>query len=259
MIATLRGQEAFAKGQADRAIAYSEEALALLPERWRYVRGIAVLYWGLSMQATGRGDAAQRILIDEYESLLGKTDTYALRLLFTACFNAIETGYLEQARQMAQAMLDQATSGRLLHTAGILRTTFSEWCTTTGMNWTLPGSILGSSSPNAYSVHTQAARNGMIGLTRVHLARAEISAAWSVMELLSQLDLERLGQEGDDARSLRAQLAYLQGDTETALRWADAYAAPVAGSVTALAARPAPGEGPHPSGKRHGRGCAVGA
>jgi LuxR family maltose regulon positive regulatory protein len=79
------------------------------------------------------------------------------------------------------------------------------------------------------SVHTQAARNGMIGMTRVHVARAEISAAWSVMELLSQFDLDRLGQDGDDARSLRAQLAHLRGDTETAYRWADAYAAPVVG------------------------------
>jgi LuxR family transcriptional regulator, maltose regulon positive regulatory protein len=79
------------------------------------------------------------------------------------------------------------------------------------------------------SVHTQAARNGMIGMTRVHVAKAESSAAWSVMEFLSQFDLDRLGQDGDDARSLRAQLALLRGDTETAYRWADAYAAPVVG------------------------------
>ena len=46
------------------------------------------------------------------------------------------------------------------------------------------------------------------------------------MELLSQLDLDRLGQDGEDARSLRAQLAYLQGDTESAFRWADGYAVP---------------------------------
>ena len=69
----------------------------------------------------------------------------------------------------------------------------------------------------------------MIGLTRVHVARAEISAAWSVMELLSQFDLDRLGQDGEDARSLRAQLEYLQGDPESAFRWADGYAAPVVG------------------------------
>ena len=67
------------------------------------------LYWGLGMQATGRGEAAQRMLIDEYAGLLEKTDAYALRLLFAACFNAIEAGHLEQARLLAQAMLDHAT------------------------------------------------------------------------------------------------------------------------------------------------------
>ena len=48
-----------------------------------------------------------------------------------------------------------------------------------------------------------------------------------MMELLSQLDMERTGAEGDDARSLRAQLEYLQGDTEAAFRWADDYPAAV--------------------------------
>ena len=228
IIATLRGQEAYGRGQADRAIAYSEEALALLPNRWRYVRGIAVLYWGLGMQATGLGDAAQRMLIDEYAGLLEKTDTYALRLLFTACFNAIEAGHLEQARLLAQAMLDHATASRLPHAAG-----FSHYFLgVVHYYWNELDAAkhhFGELIAKRLSVHTQAARNGMIGMTRVHVAKAEISAAWSVMELLSQFDLDRLGQDGDDARSLRAQLAHLRGDTETACRWADAYAAPVVG------------------------------
>ena len=73
LIAVLRGQEAFTNGQAARAIACCEEALALLPEQWSYGRGGALLYWGMSMRASGRGDAAQRTLSDEYESLVGKT------------------------------------------------------------------------------------------------------------------------------------------------------------------------------------------
>ena len=66
------------------------------------------------------------------------------------------------------------------------------------MNWTPPAQHFAELVDKRYVVHTQAARNGMIGLARVHLARAEIAEAWQMMELLSQLDLERLGQEGDD-------------------------------------------------------------
>ena len=228
IIATLRGQEAYSLGQADRAIAYSEEALALLPRRWSYVRGIAILYWGLGMQAAGRGDTAQRMLIDEYAGLLEKTDTYALRLLFTACFNAIESGHLEQARLLAQAMLDHATSSRLPHAVGFshyfLGVVHYYWNELDAARQHFEELVV-----KRFSVHSQAARNGMIGLTWVYVARAEISAAWSVMELLSQFDLDRLGQDGDDARSLRAQLQYLQGDSESALRWADSFAVPVLG------------------------------
>ncbi len=228
IIATLRSQQAYSLGQADGAVVLAEQALALLPRRWSYVRGIAVLYWGLGMQATGRGQAAQQWLIDEYEGLMEKGDAYALRLLFTACFNAVEAGRLEQARLLAQAMLDHAASSRLPHTEGyghyLLGVMHYYW-----NELDTAGQHFAELVARRFAVHTQAARNGMIGLARVHLARAEISAAWPVMELLGQFDLDRLGQDGEDARSMRAQLAIGQGDDETAWRWVDSYTAPVVG------------------------------
>ena len=48
-----------------------------------------------------------------------------------------------------------------------------------------------------------------------------------MLALLAQMDVERLGQEADDTRSLRAQLEVLRGDAETALRWADGFTAPL--------------------------------
>ena len=70
-------------------------------------------------------------------------------------------------------------------------------------------------------------RNGVIGLVLVHLAREEIGAAWQMVELLAQMDVESLGQQADDAASLRAQLQVLRGEAETALRWADGFTTPV--------------------------------
>ena len=62
------------------------------------------------MQASGRGAAAHRALIGEYESLLEKGAHAAP--LFTACFNAIDLAIFEQALQIGQVMLEHATSPR---------------------------------------------------------------------------------------------------------------------------------------------------
>ncbi len=227
LIAVLRGQEAFtAKCQADRAIALCEEALRLLPAQWRYARGSAYVYWGMSMRAGGRADDVQRILIGKYKSLHEKGDTYALRLLLTVCFNSLETGQLEQVRDLAQRMLQQAKLGQLMVMQGwahyFLGVVYYCWNELDAAAQHFTEIV-----DKRYAVQTHVAHNGIIGLVRVQLARGENAAAGQIMGLLSQLDPDRLGQAGDDGGSLRAQLEYWQGDTGKALRWADAYATPV--------------------------------
>jgi LuxR family maltose regulon positive regulatory protein len=129
---------------------------------------------------------------------------------------------------MAQAMLDHATSSRLQQAEGyayyFLGVIHYCWNELDAARQHFEELVV-----KRFSVNTQAARNGMIGLARVHVAITEVSEAWSVMELLSQFDLERLGQDGDDARSLRAQVEYLLGDSESGYRWADSYTVPVVG------------------------------
>ena len=122
-----------------------------------------------------------------------------------------------------------------------------------------PGQHFAELMDKRYAVHALAARNGMIGLARVHAARGDHAAAWQVMGLLSRLDLERFGQEGDDARSLQAQLAYWQGDTEKACRWADAYTAPVGDRLVNFVQDPHLAQTQHPPGQGHGGRCAGGA
>jgi LuxR family transcriptional regulator, maltose regulon positive regulatory protein len=222
LVAALRSQQAFSTCQAARAIAYCEEALALLPEGWRFLRGAVRSYWGMSMRAIGCGDAGRRVLIEEYGSLLSKTDVQARYLQFAMVFNYLETGQLEQALPMAQLMLQGATLDRQMILQGFahyfLGVIFYCWNELDAARQHFEEVI-----DKRYSTHALAARGSVVGLVRVHLARSEIAEAWQVMELLRQLDLDRMGQEGDDARSLRAQLDYLQGNTERAFGWADAY------------------------------------
>ncbi len=186
----------------------------------------AAAFLGLSMRATGHSDDAQRRLMDEYESLPWKTNSYAVRLLFAVGLNALEIGQLEQASQMAQRMLNTIPPDRLVVQQG--------WA-----HYLLGVAHYGRDEVDAarqhftalvdkrHAVHAQALRNGVIGLVRVHLARGEIGAAWQMVELLAQMDVERQGEEADDARSLRAQLQVLRGETDRALRWADGFTAPL--------------------------------
>jgi LuxR family maltose regulon positive regulatory protein len=225
-MAVLRGQQAYYRNRPAETVACCEEALALLPASWTYVRGGAMLFWAMGMRASGRGDAAQRALLEQYESLSEKADGYALRLLFAACHNYVESGQLEHARQTAQLMLEQATRSRLtvlqgwahyfLGLAGYYRNELDA-----------AAQHLHELVEKRYAIHAMAARNGMITLALVHLARGETSVAWRTMDLLSQFDMARVGHEPDDTRSLRARLQFLQGNLEDASSWAEAFTAPV--------------------------------
>jgi tetratricopeptide (TPR) repeat protein len=108
-IVTLQGQEAYISNQPTLAIARCHEALALLPKSWSYVRGALTMFLGFSMQASGQGRAAERMLLDAYESLGNKSDGYALRLLMALGFNFYWAGNLEQTVQVARRMLQQTT------------------------------------------------------------------------------------------------------------------------------------------------------
>ena len=73
-ILVLKAQQAYFSNQPTRAIELCRQALALLPPSWTFVRGGAMFYLGLSMQASGQALAAERLLLDEYESYGDKTE-----------------------------------------------------------------------------------------------------------------------------------------------------------------------------------------
>jgi LuxR family maltose regulon positive regulatory protein len=225
MLAALRAQQASAYNQPDRAVAWGAEALALLPEQWRLFRGGAILYWAMGMRSLGQGEAAQRTLTYEYESSHGKRDVYVQFVLFAACFNAIESGNLEQAGRFGQVMLDATTAAGMPLTSGHAHYVLG-WLRYSRNELDAAEQHFQELVAGRFAMHAQTARNGMIGLTRVHVARADVAAASSVLELLEQFDLARLGQDAEDTRSLRAHLRYLQRDCEWAFRWADGFTAP---------------------------------
>ncbi len=105
----LKAQQAYLGNQPILAIDFCRQALALLPLSWTFGRGAAMLFLGFSMQASGQAQAAERLLLHEYETYGDKTDTYALLVLESLCFIYLNTGQLEQTRQIAQVLVQGAT------------------------------------------------------------------------------------------------------------------------------------------------------
>lgn len=219
-IAAMKCQQAYYAGEPARSITYGWEALAQLPRTWTYVRGGTMLYIGMSMQAIGEGDAAQQMLLEDYESLLNKTDGYALRVLFAICMNCLQAGQLEEAERTATVMLRQATQSDLTVIQGwghfILGLVYYQWNNLDGAQQHFETLVA-----KRYQVHSLTARSGAAGLALVHIARLRKAEAWRVVELMTQFDLECKGRLDDVTQSVHARVLITNGKVEQAGRWAD--------------------------------------
>jgi LuxR family maltose regulon positive regulatory protein len=218
----LKGQQAYFSNQLTPAIDLCRQALALLPPSWACARGVAMFYLGMSMQANGQALAAERLLLDEYESYGDKTDAYALILLESQGFNYIFTGQLEQTRQIAQVLLQGATRRGI----AILKNWGDYYLGMVGYQWNeleAAAQHFTQIVENRYTAQIAAYRDAVAGLALIHQIQGESSEALQMVESISQFDLEQRGSEDERTRSLRARLQLLQGDLEGAGRWADAF------------------------------------
>ncbi len=220
-----KAQQAYFNNQDTQAINLCRQVLALLPAPWTFVRGGAMLYIGLSMQASGQAEAAERLLLAEYESCSDKISTYALFLLQSLGFIHINTGRLEQARQIAQVLVQGATKGRLAlmknwgdYYLGVVAYQRNE------LN--IAAQYFTQIYENRFTAHLTTYRDAVAGLALIHLAQGEGDDAWQMVESISQFDLEQRGGEDPRTGSLRARLRFLQGNLEGAIRWTETFTDP---------------------------------
>jgi LuxR family maltose regulon positive regulatory protein len=219
-ILVIKTQQAYFSNQPTRAIELCRQALALLPPSWTFVRGGAMLYLGMSMQASGQALAAERLLLNEYGPYSDKSDTYALLILRSLGFIYLNTGQLEQASRIAQVLLQAATHRRI----AIMK----NWC-----DWYL-GVVdyqqnkleaatqhFSQLVENRYTAQIATYRDAVAGLAFIHQIQGQSSEAWQMVESISQFDLEQRGSEDNRTRSLRARLMLMQEDLDGAGSWVD--------------------------------------
>ena len=227
-IAALKGHYAYYFNHYDQAVAYCQNSLALMPEDWRYVRGVAWTYLGLSLYATGRATDAEKLLTEQYESSSRtKIDGPTLRLLLALAINAIQAGNYEIAERTAKTLLRQATEIRfpMLQSWGhyLLGFINYEWNVTE-----LAARQFSEGVDASFGINLLIARNAMIGQALTSQALGHSADALENLNTLSRIDLDIHGVEGVDTASARARLMLVDGDLEAAERWADLFNAPPA-------------------------------
>ena len=224
-ILLMRAQQAYFSNQITKVIDLCQQVLAIFPNSWIFVRGGAMMYLGMAMQANGQAQAAERLLLEVYESYSDKTDSYALFLLLSLCFCDLNSGQLEQTRQIAQLLLQGATR------SGIdIMKNWGDWFL--GVVCYQRNELEAAAQSfsrileNRFTAQIAAYRDAVAGLALIHQIKGESLEAWQMVESINQFDLEQRGSEDDRTRSLRARLLLLQGDLEGAGNWADAFTDP---------------------------------
>ncbi len=221
----LRAQQAYFCNQTSRAIDLCRQVLALLPPSWKFLRGGGMLYLGLSLQASGQAQEAEKLLLTEYASCDDMNDIYALLILETLGLIYLNTGQLEQARQIAQVLFEGATRRRLV--------IMKNWgCHYLGLVCYQRNELQAAAHhfsqivENRYAAQITTYRDAVAGLALIRQMQGESMDARQMVESISQFDLEHSGREDERTRSLRARVMMLQGNLEGAGRWADTFSGP---------------------------------
>ena len=218
LISIMEGVSFYHVNEYELVVTYIQEALAKLPAEWRYARGVGSSYVGLGIHSSGRPEAAEQFLRDQYQSYRDKSDSFALRLLHTLAMNSIQSGNYESAERTARTLVLQAEQNGLPVMEGwgnyLLGFINYEW-----NELEKAAGYFGRVADLFYSTQIAAARNGMIGLAYTTQALGRPAEALQVIDKLSGIDLEANGHEQIDTTSARARLLLVSGRVEAAERW----------------------------------------
>jgi LuxR family maltose regulon positive regulatory protein len=210
-VAALEAHSSYNTGQFQSAAIFSREGLRLLPLEWRYARGVAGGYLGLSLHAVGEIAKAEQFLTTHYEAAAHKADTYSMRLLNMLALNNLQQGLFESTKRTALVMLRQSEQAGIAVTLGwayyILGYMHYAW-----NELDLAEQRFLATLDMRYTTQLLVARNGFIGLAAVYQAKGEIAKAMATIDELSQLDLELYGGELISTTAARARLLLRQGD-----------------------------------------------
>jgi LuxR family transcriptional regulator, maltose regulon positive regulatory protein len=225
-VAGLHAQHQYFTNQPKQAILLFQESLALLPGNWYFLRGRVMMYLGMSMNAIGQNQEAERLLLDWYEALGDKSGPEASSILMALGINHLQLNRLRQAADYFEAVLRQTTYDKM-PTLRIWAFFFLAEAHYYLNELEICRQHLAEIIDHRYSARPTHFYQALAGTALIDQIENHPIHALEMVEELSQLDLEKLGYETTLTQSTRARLWLLQGNLAGAGRWADAFLEPL--------------------------------
>jgi LuxR family maltose regulon positive regulatory protein len=218
IIILTKAERAYFNNQTAQAIDLCRQVLSFMPPSWTFVRGGAMLYLGMSMQADGQALAAEQLLLNEYETHTDKNDTFALFVLQSLGFVYLNTCQLEKVKQIMQVLVKGST-----HSGLTLMKLWGYWFlgVVCFHQYDLEGAkqYFAEIFDNRFLAQVSPFRDAVAGLALIYQIKGENSKALKIVDSITQFDLEQSGSEDNRTRSLHARILLMQGDAEGASDW----------------------------------------
>jgi LuxR family transcriptional regulator, maltose regulon positive regulatory protein len=221
-VTALNAQQQYFTNQPHQAILLFQESLSLLPENWFFLRGRVMMYLGMSMNAIGQDQEAERLLLNWYEALVDKNGPEASSILMALGLNHLQMNRLRQAAHYFEAVLRQTAYDRM-PTLRIWAFFFLAEAHYYLNDLETCRQHLAEIIDHRYSARPTHFYQALAGTALIDQIENHPAHAQEMLEELSQLDLEKLGHETPLTQSIRARLWLMQGNLAGAGGWADNF------------------------------------
>lgn len=218
---------AYHTNQGNQALALARQAVETLPETWKFARGNAMVYLGLSMFMEGQYSQVVEMFAQAYASLPEPRSTYGARLLFGLSVNHLLQGELELCRQTAEQMLRNALSSNLLLMQGwsyyLLGRVYQEW-----NQLELAARYYKLVIDQGFTSNLFCTLESIAGYVAILDSLGHHDLAQQSLDSLQDLFSEQITATPLPIMSLTAWLQLKKGHRREALRWAEAFNPPLA-------------------------------
>lgn len=211
-----RAQTSYWHGEFPRCIDAATRALEIIPRAHLFARSNATMFLGIAHHIVGEHAQAIQLLSNAIEQERVQPSVITLRSLLGLAIISLVDADLPRLQQFAQTLLWNATQQKLSNSIawahymlGVLHYEWNELDAAT--------QHFASAAQMRYAINTRVMHEVMTGLTLSYQARGEGDNANETAAALIEFDRAREFFDGlEEAYSLQAQLALLQGDVETA-------------------------------------------